>query len=246
MVEMLDELVLDAGTPGPTRQQQPARARAIAGHPDWVPRHSEAAPKLLIHDADFLATRDLANRLRTSMGSDIHISVVADLHAISEAGTTNVPRDVDIIAIRLDAGCAEALGTALSLKASLPWVQIVLWADDAASRLDIQAARGLGITNILPASGFVDWMAQAATPLARVARAQRDIAIFSAQVPEYPRIDEGDRRERSSLPNAERAFRENYLRLLLLQSETNREAADLAGVPYTTLCSMLKKLGLRR
>ena len=48
------------------------------------------------------------------------------------------------------------------------------------------------------------------------------------------------------LPEAERSFRESYLRGLLAQATNARIAAQKAGVPYTTLCSMLKKMGLEK
>jgi transcriptional regulator of aromatic amino acid metabolism len=48
------------------------------------------------------------------------------------------------------------------------------------------------------------------------------------------------------LPEAERQFRETYLRRLLSESPSAKKAAERAGVPYTTLCSMMKKLGLSK
>ncbi len=47
-----------------------------------------------------------------------------------------------------------------------------------------------------------------------------------------------------ALRQSEQQFRESYLRAVLSRSRSQKEAASLAGVPYTTLCSMLKKLGI--
>ena len=44
------------------------------------------------------------------------------------------------------------------------------------------------------------------------------------------------------LPRAERDFRVSYLRALLAQAPNRREAAKRAGVPYRTLCDMVRKL----
>jgi molybdenum-dependent DNA-binding transcriptional regulator ModE len=44
------------------------------------------------------------------------------------------------------------------------------------------------------------------------------------------------------LPRAEREFRVAYLRTLLAEVPNRREAARRAGVPYRTLCDMVRKL----
>jgi len=44
------------------------------------------------------------------------------------------------------------------------------------------------------------------------------------------------------LPRAERDFRVSYLRALLAEAPNRREAARRAGVPYRTLCDMVRKL----
>jgi citrate lyase beta subunit len=44
------------------------------------------------------------------------------------------------------------------------------------------------------------------------------------------------------LPRAERDFRVSYLRALLADAPNRREAARRAGVPYRTLCDMVRKL----
>jgi molybdenum-dependent DNA-binding transcriptional regulator ModE len=46
------------------------------------------------------------------------------------------------------------------------------------------------------------------------------------------------------LPTAEMQFRESYIRCLLTQSGSRQEAARRAGVPYRTMCEMIRKLGI--
>jgi len=46
------------------------------------------------------------------------------------------------------------------------------------------------------------------------------------------------------LPTAEMQFRESYIRFLLAQSGSRQEAAKRAGVPYRTMCEMIRKLGI--
>ena len=47
------------------------------------------------------------------------------------------------------------------------------------------------------------------------------------------------------LPRAERDFRVSYLRALLAEVPNRREAARRAGVPYRTLCDMVRKLRIQ-
>ena len=49
---------------------------------------------------------------------------------------------------------------------------------------------------------------------------------------------------RLPLPTAEMRFRESYIRCLLTQSGSRQEAARRAGVPYRTMCEMIRKLGI--
>jgi molybdenum-dependent DNA-binding transcriptional regulator ModE len=39
-------------------------------------------------------------------------------------------------------------------------------------------------------------------------------------------------------------FRESYIRFLLGESGSRQEAARRAGVPYRTMCEMIRKLGI--
>jgi DNA-binding NtrC family response regulator len=54
----------------------------------------------------------------------------------------------------------------------------------------------------------------------------------------------GERPARLPLPTAEMQFRESYIRYLLAQSGGRQEAARRAGVPYRTMCEMIRKLGI--
>jgi hypothetical protein len=49
---------------------------------------------------------------------------------------------------------------------------------------------------------------------------------------------------RLPLPTAEMQFRESYIRFLLGESGSRQEAAKRAGVPYRTMCEMIRKLGI--
>jgi hypothetical protein len=77
-----------------------------------------------------------------------------------------------------------------------------------------------------------------------MARARREHLSAERQLPPLPSQESNDDGVAAPLPQAERLFREAYLRQLLSQSASRTIAARRAGVPYTTFCSMLKKAGL--
>jgi transcriptional regulator of acetoin/glycerol metabolism len=78
-----------------------------------------------------------------------------------------------------------------------------------------------------------------------MARAHREHLDGESALPPLPRDHVEEEGAITPLPEAERRFRETYLRRLLADSTSNTVAARRAGLPYTTFYSMLKKLNLR-
>jgi hypothetical protein len=201
----------------------------------------EIQPNLLIFDPRLERAVGLVQELREG-GVRLDATV---FHF--ELDPSFLTRDhVEVAAINLDGAAPEGLVFAAELGAQVPSVQFVFWCDGEKSSPGEEAARSLGVQRIVPRSRLVEWLATALEPLACIARAKREQARAEAALPRIP----GARSDRSSapmpLPEAERSFRESYLRALLAQASNARIAAQQAGVPYTTLCSMLKKMGLER
>jgi hypothetical protein len=98
---------------------------------------------------------------------------------------------------------------------------------------------------VIPLACLADWLDDALPGLARMARAHRDHLDGESALPPLPREHRDDDGTITPLPEAERRFRETYLRQLLADSASNAIAARRAGLPYTTFYSMLKKLNLR-
>jgi hypothetical protein len=156
------------------------------------------------------------------------------------------PDRLEVAAINLEGTTPEGLVFAAELGAQVPSVQFVFWFEGETSSPGEDAARSLGVQRIVPRSQLVEWLASALEPLARIARAKREQASAEAILPTLPGLDRGRGAASLPLPEAERSFRESYLRALLAQASNARIAAERAGVPYTTLCSMLKKMGLEK
>jgi hypothetical protein len=201
----------------------------------------EIQPHLLVFDTRVERASGLVQELRAG-GARLDVTIF-DL--VRESKLLDRER-IEVAAINLDGAAPEGLVFAAELSARVPSAQFVFWFDGEKSSPGEEAARSLGVQRIVPRSRLVEWLAVALEPLARIARAKREQAEAEAALPRIP----GPEADRSSapmpLPEAERSFRESYLRALLAQATNARIAAQQAGVPYTTLCSMLKKMGLEK
>jgi hypothetical protein len=121
---------------------------------------------------------------------------------------------------------------------------VVFYCDDPDAP-EVAAATVLGITRIVPAQHMPAWLARGGNLLARGACLRRAAAACAAAVPRPPTlaaVAEGP--ARLPLPTAEMQFRESYIRFLLGESGSRQEAARRAGVPYRTMCEMIRKLGI--
>jgi CheY-like chemotaxis protein len=123
-------------------------------------------------------------------------------------------------------------------------VEILLMVDDAGAP-EVQAAWDLGWRRLITWDAATAWLDRGLKPLAELVRLRR--ALASARQ-EAERLCAGDVVPSvSALPlgEAERRYREAFLRSKLAVAGGRRQAAELAGVPYTTFCVMLRKLGIR-
>jgi hypothetical protein len=218
--------------------------RSIASIHDSQPAISEGAsitPRLLLFEAvgsDRLQIRDEMHR--SGLRAD---TILVESHAAAERLDR---RSFDVAAIKLGGERCDELVFATDFARSAPWVQFVFWLPDGAPSLGAYIARALGIARLIPVSQLSRWLTAALVPLARLSRAQRAVLEAEATIPGVPPISFGSAAPALALPEAERQFRESYLRRLLSESPNAKKAAQRAGVPYTTLCSMMKKLGLSK
>jgi hypothetical protein len=201
---------------------------------------AELKAKLLIHEIDGDDRSEIDHQLRRA-GVAVETTVVGD-----RAAELRFERDaIEVAAIKLTADSA-GLMFAAELVQRAPWVQLVFWASEHAPSSGAHVARSLGISRLIPLSQISHWLAAAVGPLARLARARRAALEAEATIPCIPEMPVRTCALTIALPEAERQFRESYLRQLLSESPSAKKAAERAGVPYTTLCSMMKKLGLSK
>jgi DNA-binding NarL/FixJ family response regulator len=150
----------------------------------------------------------------------------------------------DLVLLALGGPEVSALGIGAEAVQRNPFTEVVFYCDNPDAP-EVSAASVLGITRIVPAQHMPGWLGRAGGLLARGAYLRRAAAACAAAVPRPPTlttVTEGP--SRLPLPTAEMQFRESYIRFLLGESGSRQEAARRAGVPYRTMCEMIRKLGI--
>jgi DNA-binding NarL/FixJ family response regulator len=150
----------------------------------------------------------------------------------------------DLVLLALGGRQVSALATGAEAVQRNPYAEVIFYCDDPDAP-EVSAAAVLGITRIVPAQNMATWLARAGALLARGAYLRRVAAATIAVAPEPPTLATSALdAARLPLPTAEMRFRESYIRCLLTQSGSRQEAARRAGVPYRTMCEMIRKLGI--
>jgi hypothetical protein len=110
---------------------------------------------------------------------------------------------------------------------------------------EVAAARTLGLGRVISGAELLASLDRILFPLAECVRLRRRMEEAEHRLQQVTLDDQShcDRR-RVTLPEAERRYRETYVRSLLAETGNRREAARRAGVPYTTLCEIIRKLGI--
>jgi DNA-binding NarL/FixJ family response regulator len=154
------------------------------------------------------------------------------------------PAPADLVLLALGGRNAAALAAGAQAVQRNPFTEVVFYGDDPGSP-EVSVAAALGITRIVPARDMAAWLARAGGLLAHGAFLRRAAAACTAAAPRPPSLaPAGDTSVRLPLPTAEMQFRESYIRFLLTESGSRQEAARRAGVPYRTMCEMIRKLGI--
>jgi DNA-binding NarL/FixJ family response regulator len=221
----------------PTTQQAFELHSVPDGDPGAAESHTEAARAVIVDDNQRRAA-SLAASLK--LGGHLAVTVVApDDPALR---TELLPADLVLLA--LGGRSVSALGIGAEAVQKNPFAEVVFYCDDPDAP-EVSAASVLGITRIVPAQHMTAWLARGGNLLARGAYLRRAAAACAAAVPRPPTLAAvTDGPSRLPLPTAEMQFRESYIRFLLGESGSRQEAARRAGVPYRTMCEMIRKLGI--
>jgi DNA-binding NtrC family response regulator len=146
----------------------------------------------------------------------------------------------------IELGFRECEGPAVGLQMALvaPHLQTIFFtgADDDGG---VAAARALGLERVVSLDEISSLLERLLSPLAEGVRLRRRLDQVDRQVRALSQVSaQAAPRRRLALPEAERRYRETYVRSLLAETGNRREAALRAGVPYTTLCEIMRKLGI--
>jgi DNA-binding NarL/FixJ family response regulator len=213
--------------------------------PQTLGPRDEAEPRRQTETARVVLVDD--NQLRAS-------TLAAALKGASDAvvvvtgpDTRAVHHDLfpaDLVLLALGGRQVSALATGAEAVQRNPYAEVIFYCDDPEAP-EVSAAAVLGITRIVPAQNMAAWLARAGGLLARGASLRRAAAATIAVAPEPPTLTTSALdAARLPLPTAEMRFRESYIRCLLTQTGSRQEAARRAGVPYRTMCEMIRKLGI--
>jgi DNA-binding NtrC family response regulator len=135
-------------------------------------------------------------------------------------------------------------GLAMQVAAAARHLQAVFFAgrDDEA---EMAAARALGLERVFLREELPEVLGRLLVPLAELVRLRRRAEHLEELLRRVPVACAGSSGcGLITLPEGERRYRETYVRALLAETGNRREAARRAGVPYTTLCDMMRKLGI--
>jgi DNA-binding NtrC family response regulator len=169
------------------------------------------------------------------------------LHATGSAQALQVARThrPEVLLVDVLLGEGEGIGLAIDLLKTSPGAEVIFVIDDLDAP-EVRAARDVGISRFVETGDLADYLAVAAGPLARLARARRTLEEAQRAVEKLPSWSAAAEPANGALPLAvaERRYRESYLRASLAKGGGRRAAARLTGVPYTTFCVMLRKLGI--
>ncbi|MES1209663.1 MAG: hypothetical protein ABUS79_27320 [Pseudomonadota bacterium] len=209
-----------------------------------VEARSEAAParqadvaRVVLVDENQLRASTLAGALKAA-AEDVVVVTGPDGLALRDELFP-----ADLVLLALGGRQVSALAAGAEAVQRNPYVEVIFYCDDADAP-EVAAAAVLGITRIIPAQQLGAWLTCAGGLLARAARLRRAAAAMLATVPAPPLLAADAAAARLPLPTAEMRFRESYIRCLLTQSGSRQEAARRAGVPYRTMCEMIRKLGI--
>jgi len=198
-----------------------------------------AAPSMLIVDASEERTSAVRGWARRRGG-------VRPLFAVTTGAALEIiERDGPEVAIvdLLFRG-ARGISVAAQIRLLAPDVEVVFVTSDRGAP-EVQAAFDLGWQRIVASEGLEGWLERALLPLCRLASLRRQISLAQAVVAELAAGNVVPGPSDLPLGVAERRYRETFLRGKLALAGGRREAARMAGVPYTTFCVMLRKLGIR-
>jgi hypothetical protein len=224
------------------RDERALRVATNVAHRDL---RDESPPHILLIDPDVSEATALADVILQTRSRDLYVSVAADLERFDlERGGRMFT--ADLVLFRLGTSAGDGIANAIALTEQAPWLSPIFWVSHSESCLELRIAKALGLARVLSRENLLPWLHEAAQPMARLARARRVTWEAERALPPIPVRAAFDEGALAPLPRAEQSFREAYLRSLLAHTTNRREAAERAGVPYTTLVSMLKKCGLSR
>jgi hypothetical protein len=225
---------------------------AAAARRRLVPSTSEQAEpfRILLASGTPETTETVGGALEECPGCEAYI-------ADTEAAARNLCREKkpEVLLIDLLVHGSEAIALGIELGKLAPNAQLVFLVEKGTDP-ELRVAKDMGISRFVEMKDVNAWLSVAVQPLAMLARAQRDLqrarravdelGLWKGDTATHEDDEPGPAHKPIPLAVGEGRYREAYLRAILARVGTGgrRTAAKLAGVPYTTFCLMIRKLGI--
>jgi hypothetical protein len=151
--------------------------------------------------------------------------------------------EMDLLIVSLAAGDLSTLGWALAAHVRLGSPELLFIVESARDPAAASLTQ-LGLAPVLAHDEAAGWGGAIARLLVEIRRGRRAREQLEGLLAQLEARRKRETTPRSSLHAAEQRFRETYVRALLATSESRREAAERAGLPYRTFCQIALSLGL--
>ena len=199
----------------------------------------ERSARVLVVASDRERGRATAEWLPRGGGGPLWLAT--DRCAAVEAARVHQP---EVAVVELGFRGCEGPAVALQLRLAARHLEPIFFAAPG-EQGEVAAARDLGLARVVAFDDLFVSLERVLVPLAECVRLRRRLEAAERLVRQRT-LEEQSRLEggRITLPEAERRYRETYIRSLLAETGNRREAARRAGVPYTTLCEIIRKLGI--
>ena len=138
----------------------------------------------------------------------------------------------------------RGIAVAVELRRLAPGIEPVFVVEDPTVP-EVQAAWDLGWERLVAAESLEDWLNRGLKPLAKLAKLKRQVAAARRDVETLSAGNVVPAVSSLSLGRGRAAVSRDVPSFKMATAGERRAAARLAGVPYTTFCVMLRKLGIK-
>jgi hypothetical protein len=213
----------------------------LPGHPPALPAADQPATVAIV--GNDISCRQLQPLLQSGAVAGGGALSTVTISRGGASASSPLADEMELLIVRVETRDLACLGWALTEHHRLGRPELLFLVDSLLDPAAVSLAQ-LGLSPIVPCSDDAGDVAAVAGLLIQICRGRRakerlpDV-MKRSEAPPHAAMD-----ARGGLFTAEQAFRETYVRALLVSSDSRRQAAERAGVPYRTFCQIAASLGI--